>query len=203
MSFCKKSNLLCDYQIFTAKQVLQFPRHCDIKNFFFYTFLKIGNWVYSLAKKAGSMVQASNRYNLTSYWPTDQQRIGYGFAINRQAVTKKNDSNPARSLIQARPVDMDRALRLRISRLERRVDSLNSTFKICFFALGTIGLGTAAYYNWDSIKGAVNGAWNKMYTWEEIEKGGRGAWVWVSAFFSNEKSGGSGGSGGSGETPPL
>ena len=138
------------------------------------------------------MVQASNRYNPTSYWPTDQDRIGYGFAINRQVIAKKNDSTPARSLSQARPVDMDRALRLRISRLERKVDSLNSTFKICFYALGTIGLGAAAYYNWNSIKGAADTAWDKMYTWDEVKASGNTAWLWVSAFFSNPTSSQSG-----------
>lgn len=126
------------------------------------------------------MVQI-NRYN-PSYWPRNQ--VGYNFAVKKQVVAKKNHADPA-SLPPsiAHKTDMDR-LRLRMARLERRVNSLDSTFTICFLALATIGIGIAAHRNWETIQEATNTARSKMYSWDEIKDGGKKAWGSVSAFFS-------------------
>lgn len=128
-------------------------------------------------------ILSSGRYNPT-YWPTDQNRIGYGFAVKKQQlVAKKNNANPAAHSPNVARTDMDR-LRLRITRLERKVDALDSAFTVTFLALAAIGLGVAAYYNWSAIQGTATAAREKMYSWDEIKTGGKQAWDWCSAFFT-------------------
>lgn len=68
-------------------------------------------------------------------------------------------------------------LRIRMTALEKKQESLESYFKICAVALGTIALGVATYQNWSTLNAAASNVYQKMYSLDELKAAAASGWV--------------------------
>lgn len=80
--------------------------------------------------------------------------------------------------------DQEDRSNLRLSGLERRMDSLEKTMKIGAFVIVAVGVSCATYQNWVEIQGAANSAWAKIPTVDEIKTGAGLRWQEFTALFS-------------------
>lgn len=113
------------------------------------------------------MQQPENRYPNRN---TVQNPIG-GFERHGKkyetAVWKGGEPSAKSGAMTVSRDDQD-PIRVRLVALERRQESLETTFKICTFVFLTVGLGLVVW-NREAIQTAASMTYNNLPTWQEIK----------------------------------